>query len=996
MTAQFQYTRLAYQAQAVQSIADVFTDVRFVAPTGVHANPTYVPSEAHAALRANLQRIRSDNEITTGAVEVASTLTPALSLDVLMETGTGKTFTFIETIHRLHQRHKLSKFIVLVPSNAIRQGTLKSLQTTAAFFAREYDNQKINVVNYSDKSVKGFIHAANQGLTVMVATYQSFAGDGKLINKRGVEANLFGQAKSYMEALAAIRPVLIIDEPHRFEGKVVKEFLPRFNPLLTIRFGATFKRDEFKNLVYTLDSLEAFRQRLVKGITVDTVGTGTNTGQTLTLHEVTGSAKERTGRVGYQTADTKAATVELKAKDNLGEKTGLRYLDGHVVEAVTTKELLFTNGFALPVGEPTAYGMLADEVQALLVQRAIANHFEREEALFKRGIKAISLFFIDAVAKYLPDGQRPAVLRQTFEQLYRVELDKVLASQALEPGYRVYLERTAADVSQVHKGYFARSHSEKGEEEAIKLILQDKEKLLSFDTDLRFIFSMWALQEGWDNPNVFTLCKLAPSNSKITKLQQIGRGLRLAVNQQLERVQADDAAFDEINDLVVVVPASEGDFVQAIQAEIAQHSIKRVSQQITHEVLRLNGVITGDNPFMTVALLNALSFQGMVTLDMASGTATLALDKGPFQARRDSLGRTLAAQVPGLTTEQVKNLITYLDVYYEGSGQIKNKKNKQVPMLTIRPSQYQHFKHLWENLNRHAVLRYEVDTETLINKVLNSVRTNFDVKPLSIGVTRTTGVETVNQARSSQTPYTIRPHSVYSMVQFLRELANMTRLSLHTVSDILQRMPADKFAQIRHNENRALIGLRDVIQRCIHELVVNKVSYELREIRMETALTDTTGSLLKTIALSLCGAQTHDLANDDVRDRSLYEEALMPVDSQIERDTVDESNQQRVTVFAKLPKINIPTPLGNYNPDFGYVIARNGQAQAFYLVVETKGYDNQQDIPERERWKMQSAVHFFHALKNKGIEVHYKTKINSDSLAQLMHQIDPALTPTIP
>lgn len=987
MTAQFQYTRLAYQAQAVQSIADVFADVRFVEPAGVHANPTYVPSEAHTALRANIERIRQDNQVTAGAVEVASTA-PALSLDVLMETGTGKTFTFIETIHRLHQRHKLSKFIVLVPSNAIRQGTLKSLQTTAAFFSREYDNQKINVVNYSDKSVKGFIHAANRGLTVMVATYQSFAGDNRLINKRGVEANLFGQARSYMEALAAIRPVLIIDEPHRFEGKVVKEFLPRFNPLLTIRFGATFKRDEFKNLIYTLDSLEAFRQRLVKGITVDTVGAGADLGQTLTLHEVTGTAKERTGRVGYQTADNKAATVELKAKDNLGEKTGLRYLDGHVVEAVTTRELLFTNDFALPLGEPTAYGMLADEVQSLLVQRSIANHFEREEALFKRGIKAISLFFIDAVGKYLPDGQRPAVLRETFERLYKVELAKVLGDEALDPGYRAYLERTAADVGRVHKGYFARSHSEKGEEEAIKLILQDKEKLLSFDTDLRFIFSMWALQEGWDNPNVFTLCKLAPSNSKITKLQQIGRGLRLAVNQQLERVHADDATFDEVNDLVVVVPASEGDFVRAIQTEISEHSVRRAAGVFDDAVLAEFGVAVSTRQANKV--LDALAAISLIDLDDTSGKATLRWERTEYQAKREVIVGALN-KITGMSVDNVQNMLRYLDVFYEGSGQVKAKKPKQAPTLTIRPTQYQHFKHLWENLNRHAVLRYEVETQKLIDNVLASIQTNFDVRPLSIGVTRTTDVETVHQARSTQGKYTIKPHSVYSMAQFLRELANMTRLSLHTVSDILQRMPADKFAQIRHNENRALICLRDLIQRCIHELVVNRVTYDLREIRVETALTDKTGALIKTIPVALCGAETHDMANADVRERSLYEEPLMPVDSQIERNTVDESNQQRVTVFAKLPKINIPTPLGNYNPDFGYVIARNGQAQALYLVVETKGYDNRQDIPERERWKMDSAVHFFNALKGKGIEVHYKTKINNDSLAQLMHQIDPTL-----
>lgn len=999
MSAQFQYTRLAYQAQAVQSVVEVFDQVRFVAPADVHANPTYVPHEAQAQLRANIARIRQSNQVTADAVAVAAGPTPALSLDVLMETGTGKTFTMIETMHRLHQRHRLSKFIVLVPSNAIRQGMLKSLQTTAAFFAREYNNQKISVVNYSDKSVKGFIYAANRSLTVMVATYQSFAGDSKLINQRGVEANLFGRARSYMEALAAIRPVLIIDEPHRFEGKVVKEYLPRFNPILTLRFGATFKRDEFCNLIYSLDSLEAFRQRLVKGITVDTVGTLADAGQTLTLLNVSGSAKERTAHVSYQTPAGTSATITLQAKDNLGAKTELPHLDGHVVETVTLKELLFTNGFALPLGEPTGFGMLADHVQSLLIQRSIANHFEREQALYQRGIKAISLFFIDAVAKYLPatgSGQRPAVLRDTFERLYRLELAQVLAKPDLDPGYRAYLQRSAHDVSRVHKGYFARSHSEKGEEEAIKLILQDKEKLLSFDTDLRFIFSMWALQEGWDNPNVFTLCKLAPSHSKISKLQQIGRGLRLAVNQQLERVQADDAVFDAINDLVVVVPASEGDFVRAIQAEISEHSLKRVSQHLTHEVLRLNGVIAGDNAFMTVYLLDALAAQGFATVDRASGTATLALDKAPYQARRDALEKTLLHQVPGMTAAQAKNLIGYLDAYYEGTGQVKTKQRKQTTTLSIRAEQYAHFRHLWENLNRHAVLRYEVDTPKLIDKVLESIGRNFDVRPLSLNVTRTTDVETLHQARSTQGSYTIEAHSVYSMAQFVRELAHLTRLSLHTVSAILQRMPSDKFAQIRHNENRALTSLRDLIQRCIHELVVNRVCYDIREIRIETALTDKNGALLKTIPAALCGAETHGIANPAVRQRSLYEQALMPVDSQIERQTVDDSNLQGITVFAKLPKINIPTPLGNYNPDFGYVIAHQGQAQALYLVVETKGYDNQQDIPERERWKMDSAVHFFKALKGQGIDVHYKTKINQESLAQLLQQIDPALTLAAP
>lgn len=993
MTAQFQYTRLAHQAQAVQSIIRVLDDVRFISPSGVQANPSFAPHEAYRTLKANIERIRAENGVNTGPVAVASTATPALSLDVLMETGTGKTFTFIETIHALHQKHRLSKFIVLVPSNAIRQGTLKSLQTTADFFAKEYNNQKISVTNYSEKTVGGFIHAANLGISVMVATYQSFNKDKNAINKRGVEANLFGHAKSYMEALAAIRPVLIIDEPHRFEGKQTQEYLARFNPLFTVRFGATFKNDEFCNLLYTLDSLSAFRQRLVKGITVDAVGAGAEAEQNLCLQQVTGTAKERVGHVAYRLPSGQSATVQLRAKDNLGEKTSLAFLSGHVVENLTTKEVLFTNGFALPLGEPATYGMLADEVQSLIIQRSIANHFEREEALFKRGIKALSLFFIDAVSKYLPEAHKPATVRDLFEQHYRAELTSTLAKPDLHPPYRAYLERTAHDIGKVHKGYFARSNSEKGEEEAIKLILQEKEKLLSFDTDLRFIFSVWALQEGWDNPNVFTLCKLAPSNSKITKLQQIGRGLRLAVNQQLQRVASDDPAFDEINDLTVVVPATEGDFVQAIQSEITGRSVRQVGRVFDDKVLADYGVAASTR--MANRVLDALVELTLIALDDDLGQATLLWEKPQYQAQRETIVSKLAA-VKGLTPENARNMIRYLDEFYEGAGQVKAKQTKTPPKLTVNPAQFQKFKELWQNLNRDAVLHYELDTPTLVETVLHSIEQHFDIKALSISVTRTEDVQTVHAAQTTTGHYTITPHAVYTLGEFLRELANTTRLSLHTVAEIVQRMPASKFAQIKHNENRALSTLRDLILRCMHELLVNKVSYELREVRVKTSLTDGNGQLLPTLPVAWCGVETHDITNAEVQKRSLYTNPFMPVDSHIERDTVDESSPTQVTVFAKLPKINIPTPAGNYNPDFGYAIAQNGQAQALYLVVETKGYDHLSDIPKSENLKIQSAKQFFLALQAQGIPGHYKTKINGEALSQLIAQIDPQAFPATP
>ena len=991
MTAQFQYTTLAHQTAAVQSLADVFNDVRFVPPVNVQANPTMLPGEAAAALKENIKAIRLRNNVTAGDVQVPVTTTPALGLDVLMETGTGKTFTFIETIHRLHRDKKLSKFIVLVPSNAIRQGTLKSFLSTAAFFAKQYD-QHINVYNYSAKTVGGFIHAANAGISVLVATYQSFAGDGKVINQRGVEANLFGHAKSYMEALAVIRPVLIIDEPHRFEGKQTQEYLAKFNPLLTIRFGATFKSKDkadsdalkYKNLVYTLDSLEAFRQRLVKGIVVDTVGSMTDSAQALTYLSNHGTAKERCAVVQYHTSTGPLATVELTAKANLGEKTALAFLDGHVVENITLKEVLFTNGFALPLGEPTAYGMLAEQTQSLIVECAIANHFEREEDLFKRGIKSLSLFFIDAVAKYMPAGAKPAVLRESFEYHYRVHLTQALAKPDLHPPYRAYLERSALDIGRVHKGYFARSHSEKGEEEAIKLILQEKEKLLSFETDLRFIFSMWALQEGWDNPNVFTLCKLAPSNSKITKLQQIGRGLRLAVNQQLERVQADDPAFDDVNQLIVVVPASEGDFVGAIQSEIAAHSVRLVSRVINQESLAVSGISM--NPFVTVALFQALAQCGAGTIDMATGTLALQPDASTFKRQRAVIEGVLAT-VAGLGADHARAMLAYLDTYYDGYGQVKAKQAPAKPVLHVDPAQFAQFKELWARLNQDAVLHYELDTPALVDNIVRRLGTDFTVRPLTIQVTRTENVQSLHNAQNTQTAYEVKSHTVFTLASFVRELANATKLSYHTVAQCLTRMPADKFSQIRHNEGRSLSALRDLMLGCVYELLVHKVSYELRQTKIKTALTDNTGALLKTLNVSLCGAEQHTITNPQVLGRSLYQDDFMPVDSQIERDTVDESHNQRIAVFAKLPKVDIPTPAGKYNPDFGYAVLQDGAAQALYLVVETKGYDNYGDIPTKERGKIESARRFFEALRAQGTPVEFHTKLNRESLAGIIHKI---------
>jgi type III restriction enzyme len=982
---QFQYTRLEHQTQAVDSLARVFENVHFVPPAASHANPTWVPARVGEIIEVNLRRIRADNSVTAGTVAAPFTATPALNLDVLMETGTGKTFTFIETMHRLHQQYKLSKFIVLVPSNAIRQGTLKSLQTTAAFFAREYNNQKINVFDYSERTVAGFVNAANAGISVLVATFNSFNKQKNVINKRGVEANLFGQAKSYMEGLAALRPVLIIDEPHRAEGEKTQEYLPKFNPLLTIRFGATFKDKEYKNLVYTLDSVQAFRKRLVKGITVDTVGAGQAALHTLELHSVSGTTNNRVAHLGYQKPDGKTGSVELVKGDNLGEKAGLSYLSGHVVETVTAKELRFTNGFSVLLGEAANYGVLADEVQQLIIKTTIANHFEREEDLFKRGIKALSLFFIDSVGKYLPEGNKPAVLRDIFEREYAAHLAQVLAKADLDADYRAYLERTQSSVQDVHKGYFARSLSEKGQEEAVQLILKDKERLLSFDTDLRFIFSMWALQEGWDNPNIFTLCKLAPSDSSITKLQQIGRGLRLAVNQRLERIESNDPAFDAVNELVVVVPQSEGDFVKSIQDEIKMHSVGGVAAEFDGLILHEFGV--APSAYVAIRVLDMLAELKAIDLNVVSGKATLRWTANDFEAQREKL-KAEASKITGMTAENGRRLVEYFDQYFGSYGQIKHKVNRPPQVLKPRAEQFAKFKQLWQELNRDAVLKYELNTPQLIENVLTAIGKDFNVRPLTLDITRTEQAQDVNVARSTQASYTIKPHAIYSLSEFVRELSQGTRLSMSTVCEVLKRMPANKFALIAKNENRALAALKDICLNCVYDIIVNTVSYHLREVRIKTGLTDAKGHMLAEVAVSEMGKDLYPIDNSVVQQHSLYAEPHMPIDSAIEGTTVDESHHQAVQVFAKLPRIRIPTPTGEYNPDFGYVVQLDGKPQAMYLVVETKGYDAESGIATKEKRKIESARRFFAALKERGVPVTFETKLNQESLAQLIAQMN--------
>ncbi|PNV83489.1 MAG: type III restriction-modification system endonuclease [Sulfurimonas sp.] len=978
MELKLKFQRLDYQKQAVESICGVFKNIPIQHSFQSEANPAFDLESTKHILTSNIEEQRASNGVDIGEVLIDD----ALNIDVLMETGTGKTFTYIETIYRLYKEYKLSKFIVLVPSNAIRQGAVKNLDITKEFFQKEY-GKTISIFDYSDKTILNYINNSNQNISVLISTYQSFNKETNTINKNSVEKILIGKAKSYMGALAELRPVVIIDEPHRFEGKKTAEYLTKFNPLFTIRFGATFKNKEYKNLLYILDSHTAFKNGLVKSITVETIGNESIDAHTLRLTDVIGSkASDYKASISYKDIHSKNKTVKLSAGDNLGSKAEIEYLSGYVVEKITKKEVLFTNGFTLPIQEDASYGMLLDNIQNSIIEQTIETHFEREEILHKMGIKALSLFFIDSVNKYLLDDGSAGTLAKRFEELYAKKLTEILANDKLDEAYRKYLMRSKNNVSKIHKGYFAKSNKDKEQEASIKLILEDKERLLSFDTDLRFIFSMWALQEGWDNPNVFTLCKLAPSNSEISKLQQIGRGLRLAVDQEGNRITQEHEYFDFVNELNVIVPSTEGDFVESIQNEIQANSIKKFSRKIDDKLLEELGITS--NTRTANKLLDLLSEYGIVNLDDETGEAELIASSNEYFASIQKI-MSGANAIKGVEADKLKN---YLDDYYMSKNKVKTKRKDTKQSISINQEHYSKFKLLWENLNRDAIIKYDVDTEVLISDIVAKVNENFIIKEQEIIISTHKRVEDANANEMTTKRKSVAYHSVFTIYEFIKELANGTKLSYQTIAIILQTIKPEKFAMLAKNENLALFRLKEICLNSLYEVLLNKISYEIKEIRAKkTTLTDNKGNALDSILAGSCGVEAYPIKNSVVRAKSLYGEDYMEVDSGIEKTTIDESSLDEITVFAKLPKVKIPTPNGTYNPDFGYVIKRDGK-QELYMVVETKGYDDFEQIGDSEKLKIKSAEKFFQTLRDKGVNIHYETKLNNKQLADILGEIE--------
>ncbi|WRC40257.1 type III restriction-modification system endonuclease [Helicobacter pylori] len=962
------FKRLDYQEKCLNQILGVFKGIDLREPENDAqriANPVFEIEAIKDLLLENIEDLRSEQKITQGSVGIEK----SLNCDILMETGTGKTFCFLECVYALHKNYHLSKFIVLMPSNAIKLGVLKSVEITREFFKSEYSNTHLE--SYED--IERFILASNHKCCVLVMTFSAFNKEKNTINQSCLEnTNLFNGAKSYMQALASIHPVVIMDEPHRFLGDKTKKYLEQLNALITLRFGATFK-DDYNNLIYALDSKKAFDCALVKSISVASVGESDEC-----FLELKGIEKRNgyEAAINYTDLENKTQSVKVKEHDNLGVVTQISALEDYIVEKITKTEIRFLNGFNLLLDQKEPFSHLLEGEQEVMLKEAIKSHFEREEGLFKKGIKALCMVFISGVNSYLSENEKPAKLALLFEKLYQQKLEEVLKKDDLDNNYRAYLERTKDNIQKVHGGYFAKSKKESDEAQVIALILKEKEKLLSFESDLRFIFSQWALQEGWDNPNVMTICKLAPSHSNITKLQQIGRGLRLAVNDKGERITKEHADFDFVNELVVIVPQVEGDFVGAIQQEISEHSL--IKQAFSGEELEKSGIVEKGYYGFLLETLEGLGFGEKTDGE----NFKLTLNQNEFLEKEPELEKLKDKKY--LDLEKLKD---FLKDRLVGHFRVRNKNERKSEKIKINKENFKKFETLWDGLNHQARIAYAIDSESLIDEIVKKIDSSFNVSSKIVSVTTHKKVETMGNNAKTEI-FERESACVWSLHEFISALSNKVKLSFKSVAKVLENIDENKFDLIKKNEQESLRRLEELFLEIIYQNIKDKISYQMRETtikdRKNDAFYDEKGEIREFLDGSLRGDK-YEIKNSSAQEKCLYEN-FMQVESEIEKNTIEESNDTKIIVFGKLPRVKIPIGLNQtYSPDFGYVVENNDKK--VLLVVETKGVENESELREEEKRKISTAKKFFEALKKQGVNIEYKTKMEKDQLSALVNEV---------
>ena len=921
--------------------------------------------------------------------ELVKTKVSKVNLDIEMETGTGKTYCYIKTIFELNKQYGWSKFIIVVPSIAIREGVAKSLEITAEHFLETY-HKKARFFIYNSKNLPPLeSFSSDAGINVMVINVQAFNAAGK-DNRRIYEKLDDFQSRRPIDVIAANRPILILDEPQKMEGGKTLDSLVNFKPLMVLRYSATHKTTH--NKIHRLDALDAYNQKLVKKIAVRGISVkglaGTNAYLYLQSIEIS-TKKSPEARVEFEqklkSGEIKRVVRKLSKGDNLfsdGFSNELDQYRGYVVADINanTDTLSFTNGVELFVGE--ADGDVNEAtLRRIQIREAIKAHFDKELALFQQGIKVLTLFFIDEVAKYrdYSAADEKGDYARIFEEEYSQYLNEVLDLD--ETPYIKYLK--GIDAGRTHSGYFSIDKKTKrladpdierrGENaglsndvDAYDLILKDKETLLSLpkptDDDVtrnkknvRFIFSHSALREGWDNPNVFVICALKYSDNTISRRQEVGRGLRLSVNQTGDRMDH-PAIVHDVNVLTVVASESYKDFVSALQEDISNSLSARPKAAdeayFTGKVLKTP---TGDVE-VTPQLAKQI-YKYLLKNDYSDDADRIT---GTYhEAKQDG---TLAPLPPELQAhaEQVFQLI---DGVFSDSQLFKPEDGRKAKKLETNANfDRQEFKELWSRINRKATYSVSFDTAELVKKAVGELDKSLRVTPLQYTIQ--TGEQAAqvtyddvkggNAFKLTKTDPVENHQSVHSAVKYdlIGKVAEGTQLTRRATADILKGLSIAVFAQFRTNPESFISEAVRLINEQKATMIIEHLVYDPVEDKFDLDIF-TVGQT----------KQDFSKAGDKLK-RHIYDYVI--TDSGIEREFVKELDTcTDVVVYAKLPRgFLIPTPVGDYNPDWA-ISFKEGAIKHVYFVAETKGSMSSMDLRPIEATKIECARKFFDEINRK-------------------------------
>ena len=898
-----------------------------------------------------------------------------INLDIEMETGTGKTYCYIKTMFELNKRYGWSKFIVVVPSIAIREGVHKSFEITAEHFLEQYE-KRARFFIYNSKQLHNLeSFSSDAGINAMIINVQAFNATGKDARRIYEELDDF-QSRKPIDVIARNRPVLILDEPQKMGDAKSKtsESLKAFTPLLTLRYSATHKQEH--NKIYRLDALDAYNQKLVKKIGVRGISVkglaGTNA--YLYLESIAVSAsKPPQARIELeiqQASAIKRTPRTFGKNDNLYDASGeLEQYRGFVISDINALDntVSFLNGVILQAGEATG-DVNESSLRRIQIREAVKAHFEKELVLFSQGIKVLSLFFIDEVAKYRrydENGEQPGEYAQAFEEEYRDQLNEILTLDGLTPDatpYNRYLKGIAT--SATHNGYFsidkksrrmvnpdtgARS-TEADDVDAYDLILKDKERLLSFEEPVRFIFSHSALREGWDNPNVFVICTLKHSDNTVSRRQEVGRGLRLSVNQDGDRMD-DPATVHQINVLTVVASESYKDFVAALQKDISASLSDRPRKAdvafFTGKILKTNEGELTVTPQMAKAIYRYLA-KNDYTDDSDKITNTYLETKA--EGRLATLQIDLAPYA-----EQILQLVD--TVFTDGQIPGADDERKVKPENRLNDNFHKkEFQDLWNRINRKAAYTVHFETAELLAKCVATLDKELKVTPLQYTVQAGAQTdEATYEALKKGDTFTLQTTqtqkirvSAQSAVRYdlIGKIAGETQLTRATTGAILQGINVAVFSQYKINPEDFMRKAIRLINEQKATVIVEHLTYD----PVDDSYTDEIFTQTK---------PKEDLSKAFPAKRHVYDYVF--TDSQTERKFVTEldSDTSDVVVYAKLPRgFLIPTPVGNYNPDWA-IVFKQGAVKHIYFVAETKGSMSSMELRKIEECKIECARKFF-------------------------------------